>query len=136
METVPAAGVATTDNSLCWRRLFYDRPVSPTHCPAREFGSWRNLRVGYRQRGAKPGSKALAGCQAEPSGNRCGYIFAMMPQAMRPPEPPMGWVMWSSGFSWMMTAEPSSSSSAGMSPAATETRVVKNSARAEPSAAT
>ena len=28
-----------------------------------------------------------------------GYIFAMTPQPMRPPAPPMGWAMWSSGFS-------------------------------------
>ena len=51
----------------------------------------------------------------------CRNIFMTMPQAMRPPAPPIGWVRWSSGFSWMITAEPSSSNSAGTSPLATDT---------------
>ena len=79
---------------------------------------------------------ATAFRRAVPTSGEPGSVpFAMTPQPMRPPEPPIGWAMWSSGFSWMMTAEPSPSRSAGMPPPATETRVMKNSARAEPSAA-
>ena len=75
--------------------------------------------------------RAPVDSRAGPSDNGCGCIFEMMPQPMRPPAPPMGWLMWSSGFSWMMAAEPSSSRSAGMPPPVTETRVVKNSAHKE-----
>ena len=52
--------------------------------------SGRGGRHRIRQRGTLWGSQALLTPWAEPSCNRCGYIFAMMPQAMRPPEPPMG----------------------------------------------
>ena len=56
--------------------------------------------------------------------NSTGYKPLMTPQAMRPPAPPMGCVMWSSGLSWMMTEEPSSSSKVGWSlPPATSMRV-------------
>ena len=50
----------------------------------------RGGRHRIRQRGTLWGSQALLTSWADPSCNRCSYIFAMTPQAMRPPEPPMG----------------------------------------------
>ena len=60
--------------------------------------------------------------------------YWMTPQPTRSPAPPMGCDSWSSGFSWMTIVDPSPSSSIGLLPPATVTSVVKNSARAMPSA--
>ena len=52
-----------------------------------------------RGRGANSPGGRVAGRRAKEWRRAPGYIVSMMPQPMRPPAPPMGWVMWSSGFS-------------------------------------
>ena len=42
----------------------------------------------------------LIGCQ----------LFAITAHAILPPDPPIGWVLWSSGFAWIISDDPSASS--------------------------
>ena len=102
------------------RRLPHERPP---HAATVGWLRWLSRGCPYGSlRGLPPGSRAShVGGQ---------YASVSTPQAMRPPAPPIGWVLWSSRFSWTTMADPSSSISRSGS-----TRVVKSSACTVPSAA-
>ena len=56
-------------------------------------------------------SNGSASDPANPKFNRTAYYcLAMTAQAILPPDPPIGWLLWSSGFAWIISDEPSASS--------------------------